>query len=282
MDVDYIRKMVPHVTEDIIEKQKSLQAGTCLGFGLGFKIPLVVKLQMPDPSPLSSNCDVVKIWGSGNSFVNTTNDNSINTNLSNNTNLQTSSPSTNFIVNDVTNNISGSNLDKKDIANQENGVPEVNNGVVAAPEITATNVANTPMDLSGPLVGESSTQNENVGGTTSEVVTNTSTPATNVANTPMDLSGPLVGESSTQNENVGGTTSEVVTNTSTPATNVANTPMNLNNISSDTTGVVSVNNIPTLGTATSQASSTVPEIVNSSLPSLSLDDGEENTGDDFA
>ena len=58
--------------------------------------------------------------------------------------------------------------------------------------------------------------------------------------------------------------------------------MNLNNISSDTTGVVSVNNIPTLGTATSQASSTVPEIVNSSLPSLSLDDGEENTGDDFA
>ena len=39
MDIDYIRKTIPHITDDIIEKQKSLQAGTCLGFGLGFKIP---------------------------------------------------------------------------------------------------------------------------------------------------------------------------------------------------------------------------------------------------
>ena len=62
MDVDYIRKMVPHITDEIIEKQKSLQAGTCLGFGLGFKIPLIVKMKMPDPAPLSGNCDVVSIW----------------------------------------------------------------------------------------------------------------------------------------------------------------------------------------------------------------------------
>ena len=62
MDVDYIRKMVPHITDEIIEKQKSLQAGTCLGFGLGFKIPLIVKMKMPDPAPLSGNCDVVNIW----------------------------------------------------------------------------------------------------------------------------------------------------------------------------------------------------------------------------
>ena len=62
MDVDYIRKMVPHITNEIIEKQKSLQAGTCLGFGLGFKIPLIVRMKMPDPAPLSGNCDVVNIW----------------------------------------------------------------------------------------------------------------------------------------------------------------------------------------------------------------------------
>ena len=62
MDVDYIRKMVPHITDEIIEKQKSLQAGTCLGFGLGFKIPLIIKMKMPDPAPLSGNCDVVNIW----------------------------------------------------------------------------------------------------------------------------------------------------------------------------------------------------------------------------
>ena len=62
-DIKYIREMVPHITDEIIEKQKSLQPGTCLGFGLGFRIPLVVRMQMPDPSPLSANCDVVGIWG---------------------------------------------------------------------------------------------------------------------------------------------------------------------------------------------------------------------------
>lgn len=68
VDIKYIREMVPHITDEIIEKQKSLQPGTCLGFGLGFKIPLIVKMDMPNPSPLSGNCDVVSIWcGSGNS-----------------------------------------------------------------------------------------------------------------------------------------------------------------------------------------------------------------------
>ena len=62
MDIDYIRKTIPHITDSIIEKQKSLQAGTCLGFGLGFKIPLIVKMEMPNPEPLSGNCDVAKIW----------------------------------------------------------------------------------------------------------------------------------------------------------------------------------------------------------------------------
>ena len=62
MDIDYIRKTIPHITEDIIEKQKALQAGTCLGFGLAFKIPLIVKMEMPNPAPLSGNCNVVKIW----------------------------------------------------------------------------------------------------------------------------------------------------------------------------------------------------------------------------
>ena len=71
MDIDYIRKTIPHITDDIIEKQKALQAGTCLGFGLGFRIPLIVRMEMPDPAPLSGNCDVVSIWnGSGGNIAN--------------------------------------------------------------------------------------------------------------------------------------------------------------------------------------------------------------------
>lgn len=65
VDVDYIRKMVPNISDEIVEKQKTLQAGTCLAFGQAFKIPLIVKLQMPSPAPSSGNCDVVTVW-SGN------------------------------------------------------------------------------------------------------------------------------------------------------------------------------------------------------------------------
>lgn len=61
-DVDYIRKMVPNISDEIVEKQKTLQSGTCLAFGSAFKIPLIVKLDMPNPIPSSGNCDVVKIW----------------------------------------------------------------------------------------------------------------------------------------------------------------------------------------------------------------------------
>ncbi len=61
-DIEYIKKMVPNISEEIVEKQKSLQSGTCLAFGMAFKIPLIVKLKMPSPEPRSGNCDVVYIW----------------------------------------------------------------------------------------------------------------------------------------------------------------------------------------------------------------------------
>ncbi len=78
-DVEYIRKMVPNISDEIVEKQKTLQAGTCLGFGMAFKIPLIVKLKMPDPEPRSGNCDVCRIWnGKQNIVSNTTNINNVN------------------------------------------------------------------------------------------------------------------------------------------------------------------------------------------------------------
>lgn len=61
-DEEYIRKMVPNINTDIVDKQKSLQSGTCLGFGTAFKIPVIVHLDMPDPAPLSSNSNIVANW----------------------------------------------------------------------------------------------------------------------------------------------------------------------------------------------------------------------------
>ena len=61
-DLDYIRKMLPNINNEIVETQKSLQSGTCIGFGTAFKIPLIIKMDMPNPEPSSSNCDVVNSW----------------------------------------------------------------------------------------------------------------------------------------------------------------------------------------------------------------------------
>ena len=62
LDVDYIKKMLPNISEEIIEKQKGLQPGTCMAFGKAFKIPLIVKMDLPNPTPESGNCDVVRVW----------------------------------------------------------------------------------------------------------------------------------------------------------------------------------------------------------------------------
>ncbi len=61
-DLDYIAKSVPNMSEDIIEKQKTLQAGTCVAFGRIFKIPMIVKMEKASPPPTSANCDVYKNW----------------------------------------------------------------------------------------------------------------------------------------------------------------------------------------------------------------------------
>jgi len=62
LDVEYIRKIVPNVTNDIVKRLKILQPGTCVAFGSAFKVPVVVRFAMPDPAPSSESCDVSKIW----------------------------------------------------------------------------------------------------------------------------------------------------------------------------------------------------------------------------
>ena len=62
VDIDYMKKMLPNINAEVIEKQKSLQSGTCVAFGNAFKVPIIVHFEMPDPAPQSGNCDVLKSW----------------------------------------------------------------------------------------------------------------------------------------------------------------------------------------------------------------------------
>ncbi len=61
-DLDYITKMIPNMSSDIIEKQKSLQPGTCVAFGRILKIPMIVKMEKASPPPSSSNADIFNNW----------------------------------------------------------------------------------------------------------------------------------------------------------------------------------------------------------------------------
>lgn len=61
-DLEYIAKSVPNMSEDVVEKQKTLQAGTCVAFGRIFKIPMIAKMERADPPPTSANCEIYNNW----------------------------------------------------------------------------------------------------------------------------------------------------------------------------------------------------------------------------
>lgn len=61
-DVSYIREMVPNITNEIVKRLRILQPGNCIGFGSAFKVPVLIKMEMPNPSPTSSSCDISNIW----------------------------------------------------------------------------------------------------------------------------------------------------------------------------------------------------------------------------
>lgn len=61
-DLEYVKQMLPNISSDIVEKQKTLQPGTCVAFGTAFKIPLIIKMDKPNPAPTSSSCDVFGSW----------------------------------------------------------------------------------------------------------------------------------------------------------------------------------------------------------------------------
>lgn len=180
IDIKYIREMVPHITDEIIEKQKSLQPGTCLGFGLGFKTPLIIKMEMPNPSPLSGNCDVVKIWnGNGNMIkpgnaaepnltmpvfnTNVINEdkpressNDIATNLVSNENNNETSSSIILPQNDSQNDNVNNNVFDPPISNDNNSTSTQNNNLPSLINIVDAPEASIPMKADENIIDKPS------------------------------------------------------------------------------------------------------------------------------
>lgn len=62
LDVEYIRTMIPNITNEIVKRLRILQPGHCIAFGSGFKVPAMIKMEMPNPQPSSSSCNISSSW----------------------------------------------------------------------------------------------------------------------------------------------------------------------------------------------------------------------------
>ena len=61
-DIEYISKVIPNITEEIIQRMKTVQPGYAIAFGTAFKIPSLIKFDMPNPAPNSSSANIHNIW----------------------------------------------------------------------------------------------------------------------------------------------------------------------------------------------------------------------------
>jgi len=61
-DLQYIKEMVPNVSEEVLAILKTLQPGSAIAFGSAFKVPVSLKMDKPNPEPYSSNSNIAKIW----------------------------------------------------------------------------------------------------------------------------------------------------------------------------------------------------------------------------
>lgn len=61
-DFEIVKSISTLVTDDTLEKLKTLNPGTAMVFGVGFKIPLLVRLELPNPIPTSTSLNIDNLW----------------------------------------------------------------------------------------------------------------------------------------------------------------------------------------------------------------------------
>ena len=61
-DLKIVSSISSNVSIETIEKLKSLSSGNAMIFGTAFKLPLITKLDLPDPMPKSTSLDLKNAW----------------------------------------------------------------------------------------------------------------------------------------------------------------------------------------------------------------------------
>jgi len=61
-DLAFVTSILPNISSNLINKLKTFHSGTCIAYGSAFKMPVVVRVDEPNPGPLSQNVDISRVW----------------------------------------------------------------------------------------------------------------------------------------------------------------------------------------------------------------------------
>ena len=61
-DSEYINRLIPFLTEEISKRLQIIQPGNCYVFGPAFKLPTLITLDKPNPTPESNNVNIINTW----------------------------------------------------------------------------------------------------------------------------------------------------------------------------------------------------------------------------
>ena len=61
-DTEYISKLIPFMTSEVCAQIQSIPPGHCYVFGTAFKLPIIIYLDKPNPTPVSNNVNIQKVW----------------------------------------------------------------------------------------------------------------------------------------------------------------------------------------------------------------------------
>lgn len=61
-DLEFVSSAISSMSGDMMKKIRILNPGSCILFGTAFKFPIIAKIDMPNPPPLSQNCDINNTW----------------------------------------------------------------------------------------------------------------------------------------------------------------------------------------------------------------------------
>ena len=62
IDLDFVYSTVPGISDNTMDKIKTLTPGNCMLFGTAFKMPILTTVDKPNPTPYSDSCDISKTW----------------------------------------------------------------------------------------------------------------------------------------------------------------------------------------------------------------------------